>query len=36
MPFWVLLPGPVNSWRQHPTRNQLYDHQPPIRKTIQV
>ena len=25
-----------NSWRQHPTRHQLYDHLPPITKTIQV
>ena len=24
------------SWRQHPTRHQLYGHQPPISKTIQV
>ena len=24
------------SWRQHPTRYQLYDHLPPITKTIQV
>ena len=24
------------SWRQHPTRHQLYSHQPPIMKTIQV
>ena len=24
------------SWRQHPTRHQLYRHLPPIRKTIQV
>ena len=24
------------SWRQHPTRHQLYGHQPPIMKTIQV
>ena len=24
------------SWRQHPTRHQLYGHQPPIWKTIQV
>ena len=24
------------SWRQHPTRHQLYSHLPPIRKTIQV
>ena len=26
----------VNSWRQHPTRHQLYGHLPPITKTIQV
>ena len=24
------------SWRQHPTKHQLYGHQPPITKTIQV
>ena len=24
------------SWRQHPTRHQLYDHLPPVTKTIQV
>ena len=24
------------SWRQHSTRHQLYGHQPPITKTIQV
>ena len=24
------------SWRQHPTRRQLYSHLPPINKTIQV
>ena len=24
------------SWRQHPTKHQLYDHLPPITKTIQV
>ena len=24
------------SWRQHPTRHQLYGHQPPITKTLQV
>ena len=24
------------SWRQHPTRHQLYGHPPPFRKTIQV
>ena len=23
-------------WRQHPTKHQLYGHQPPITKTIQV
>ena len=33
----VLLPGFVpKSWRQHPTRLQLYGHLPPITKTIQV
>ena len=26
----------IKSWRQHPTKNQLYGHQPPITKTIQV
>ena len=25
-----------NSWRQHPTRQQLYDHIPPIMKTIKI
>ena len=25
-----------NSWRQHPTKQQLYGHLPPITKTIQV
>ena len=25
-----------NSWRQHPTKHQLYGHLPPIMKTIQV
>ena len=25
-----------NSWRQHPTKHQLYGHLPPITKTIQV
>ena len=29
---WYLIP----SWRQHPTRRQLYGHLPPITKTIQV
>ncbi len=24
------------SWRQHPRRHQLYDHLPPITKTIQI
>ena len=24
------------SWRQHPTKNQLYSHLPPIMKTVQV
>ena len=24
------------SWRQHPTKQQLYDHQPPITKTTKV
>ena len=27
---------PNRSWRQHPTRRQLYGHLPPITKTIQV
>ena len=26
----------LKSWRQHPTRHQLYGHLPPITKTIQV
>ena len=25
-----------NSWRQHPTKQQLYGHRPPIMKTIKV
>ena len=33
----VLLQAILNkSWRQHPTRHQLYGHLPPITKTIQV
>ena len=24
------------SWRQHPTKQQLYGHLPPIRKTIKI
>ena len=31
--LWVVL---NKSWRQHPTRHQLYGHLPPITKTIQV
>ena len=32
-----MLRGILNkSWRQHPTRHQLYGHLPPIKKTIQV
>ena len=33
----ILLRAILNkSWRQHPTRHQLYGHLPPITKTIQV
>ena len=31
--LWEIL---KKSWRQHPTRHQLYGHLPPITKTIQV
>ena len=32
-----MLPAILNkSWRQHPTKQQLYGHLPPITKTIQV
>ena len=31
--LWAIL---NRSWRQHPTKQQLYDHPPPITKTIQV
>ena len=31
--LWTIL---NKSWRQHPTRHQLYGHLPPITKTIQV
>ena len=32
-----MLRGILNkSWRQHPTRHQLYSHLPPITKTVQV
>ena len=32
----MLQPILTQSWRQHPTKQQLYGHQPPITKTIQV
>ena len=32
----MLRPISNKSWRQHPTRHQLYGHLPPITKTIQV
>ena len=32
----MLQPKLNKSWRQHPTRHQLYGHLPPITKTIQV
>ena len=36
-PSLLLLRAVLNkSWRQHPTRFQLYGHLPPITKTIQV
>ena len=31
--LWAIL---NKSWRQHPTKQQLYGHLPPIRKTIKV
>ena len=31
--LWTVL---NKSWRQHPTMQQLYGHQPPISKTIQI
>ena len=31
--LWAIL---SNSWRQHPTKQQLYGHLPPITKAIQV
>ena len=31
--FWHIT---LKSWRQHPTKHQLYSHLPPITKTIQV
>ena len=33
---WMLRAILHKSWRQHPTRHQLYGHLPPITKTIQV
>ena len=34
--YWVNSFVWNKSWRQHPTRHQLYGHLPPITKTIQV
>ena len=35
--YTIMLRAILNkSWRQHPTKHQLYGHQPPITKTIQV
>ena len=34
--FKLKIPSFNKSWRQHPTRHQLYGHLPPITKTIQV
>ena len=34
--FMIIHQQYQNSWRQHPTRHQLYGHLPPITKTIQV
>ena len=35
--YTIMLRAILNkSWRQHPTRHQLYGHLPPITKTIQV
>ena len=35
--YTIILPAILNkSWRQHPTKQQLYDHLPPITKTIQI
>ena len=34
--FNTALNTALKSWRQHPTRHQLYGHLPPITKTIQV
>ena len=32
----ILLATLNKSWRQHPTKHQLYGHLPPVMKTIQV
>ena len=32
----IMCAGFNKSWRQHPTKQQLYDHLPPITKTIQI
>ena len=33
----ILSTGPMSwSWGQHPTKQQLYSHQPPIMKTIKI
>ena len=32
----ILRPILNKSWRQHPTKHQLYGHQPPIPKTVKV
>ena len=35
--IYMYISGDLNkSWRQHPTRHQLYGHLPPITKTFQV
>ena len=35
--YTIMLRAILNkSWRQHPTRHQLYGHLPPLTKTIQV
>ena len=31
--LWAIL---INSWRQPPTKQQLYSHRPPITKTIKI
>ena len=37
MLYTRMLPAILNkSWRQHPTKHQLYGHLPPITKTIQI